>query len=706
MWDDGAEFVGSTVEIDDKYGTSVAQTTNRIAVGAPFHDVGSDGNEGTVYIYEKTEEGNWLETKIIKPDIPIANEHFGTSVELFEEYLIVGAPNPSDKGRVYVFQRVNTTEWSQLTVLALAPEQDWADFGKSVTMTRTDDGALWLFVGAPESDNEEPYQCESDGDIINFNNGIVDVFRENDSEWIHHKTLHAPDCYAQSLFGYSVDASAQRVVIGSPETPTYQQQLEFSGAAYVAQYDGNSWQICTKLRSSYPEIHSRVGECVSIDNNTVIVGAPQAGDSGQVLVFSLQPTGQDCNGNGVDDSIDICSGDFQDCNENQILDVCDITNGMSEDCNGNDVPDECEIAIGDYHDCDGNGVLDVCEILLFEYLDCNLNSILDSCEIGDTLFVTFVLDGSATMLLELFELQKDAIQFVLCNSGAYDDIDLLIVSVIQFSNSALIEVGPKIFVDGVTSEAICEEIDAIQKTPSDTELDIALGFAQQQFTDVGPTISRSIVLFYGGTTGNWEDVRNQGDILRSMDPPVRISCAMVSSISNCNDVNLQELANTGNTDDTQPQGFFMCLTDTGDFTTFDTLCRDSIGHDNNDEWELITNLDCNNNQSIDSCDCDADITNGNDYIVDGDVNISDLLLVIGEWGDCPIATPCYGDITCDGTVDVMDILEVIGNWGPDCSPLGLGIPKTVQDCLNRFPLGSLQLEKCLEVVEYLQNQEN
>jgi len=55
---------------------------------------------------------------------------------------------------------------------------------------------------------------------------------------------------------------------------------------------------------------------------------------------------------------------------------------------------------------------------------------------------------------------------------------------------------------------------------------------------------------------------------------------------------------------------------------------------------------------------------------------------------------------------VLDLLEVIGNWGPDCELAGLGIPKTVQDCLNRFPLGSLQLEKCLEVVEWLESQNN
>jgi len=52
--------------------------------------------------------------------------------------------------------------------------------------------------------------------------------------------------------------------------------------------------------------------------------------------------------------------------------------------------------------------------------------------------------------------------------------------------------------------------------------------------------------------------------------------------------------------------------------------------------------------------CIADATN------DGVVDVSDLLLVIGNWGEnCGEA-----DINVDGIVDVVDLLEVIGGWGP------------------------------------------
>jgi hypothetical protein len=64
--------------------------------------------------------------------------------------------------------------------------------------------------------------------------------------------------------------------------------------------------------------------------------------------------------------------------------------------------------------------------------------------------------------------------------------------------------------------------------------------------------------------------------------------------------------------------------------------------------------DHNNNGELDDCECVGD--------ADGDelVNVIDLLIVIGYWGnDIP-----QGDLNQDGIVDVLDLLIVIGNWGP------------------------------------------
>lgn len=53
-----------------------------------------------------------------------------------------------------------------------------------------------------------------------------------------------------------------------------------------------------------------------------------------------------------------------------------------------------------------------------------------------------------------------------------------------------------------------------------------------------------------------------------------------------------------------------------------------------------------------------------DYDSDNDVNIIDILGIIGDWGQCPTDSPCPGDFNADGDVNVTDLLITVGNWGP------------------------------------------
>jgi aminopeptidase N len=54
--------------------------------------------------------------------------------------------------------------------------------------------------------------------------------------------------------------------------------------------------------------------------------------------------------------------------------------------------------------------------------------------------------------------------------------------------------------------------------------------------------------------------------------------------------------------------------------------------------------------------CPADLT------ADGTVDVFDLLMLLGAWGEC--APGCAADLNADGTVDVFDLLSLLGQWGP------------------------------------------
>jgi hypothetical protein len=52
-----------------------------------------------------------------------------------------------------------------------------------------------------------------------------------------------------------------------------------------------------------------------------------------------------------------------------------------------------------------------------------------------------------------------------------------------------------------------------------------------------------------------------------------------------------------------------------------------------------------------------------DFDGDGCVTVLDLLTLLGNWGPCP-GSPCPWDVNGDGTVDLTDLWQVLSNLGP------------------------------------------
>ena len=50
-----------------------------------------------------------------------------------------------------------------------------------------------------------------------------------------------------------------------------------------------------------------------------------------------------------------------------------------------------------------------------------------------------------------------------------------------------------------------------------------------------------------------------------------------------------------------------------------------------------------------------------DFIVDGFVNVTDLIELLGKWGPCP--APCTSDIDGNGNVNITDLIALLAAWG-------------------------------------------
>lgn len=62
-------------------------------------------------------------------------------------------------------------------------------------------------------------------------------------------------------------------------------------------------------------------------------------------------------------------------------------------------------------------------------------------------------------------------------------------------------------------------------------------------------------------------------------------------------------------------------------------------------------------------DLDPQPSNPADLNNDGVVDVSDLLILLANWGQCPRNDTCIGDINGDGVVDVSDLLLLLASWG-------------------------------------------
>jgi len=87
--------------------------------------------------------------------------------------------------------------------------------------------------------------------------------------------LHPDDVAAFDRFGYSVDISSTFAVIGSPSHDVWDGTNLYTsaGAAYVYQRIDGIWELSTKLTAPDPQAYANFGISVSIDKNTVAIGA-------------------------------------------------------------------------------------------------------------------------------------------------------------------------------------------------------------------------------------------------------------------------------------------------------------------------------------------------------------------------------------------------------------------------------------------------
>ena len=220
----------------DKFGHSVAASDTKIVVGAWSEDTGGS-SAGAAYIYNI--DGSQI-SKIQASDKATLNQ-FGWSVAASNNRIVVGARKAGTGGAVYIFD-VNGT---QLTKITASDAEADDQFGYAVAASDTN-----IIVGAPLEDTGAS------------NAGSAYIFDMNGNELAK---IQASDAAAYDNFGLSVGVTNTHVIVGA-----------FLGsAAYVFDLKGNQLSIITASDGA----GGWYGYSVDISSSRMVIGAPTVASS-------------------------------------------------------------------------------------------------------------------------------------------------------------------------------------------------------------------------------------------------------------------------------------------------------------------------------------------------------------------------------------------------------------------------------------------
>ena len=271
-WAFSRQLLSSNPQVNSFFGYDVAIDKNYIVVGQYGYDNGGFVNAGAISFFRRTWGDKWNQEDFIVSPISSANEEFGKSVDINDNYIVVGTPGSnSNKGRAYLFEIESDYNLTQLSSFSEITSTLTNYAGYSVAVNSS-----FVSVGAIGNDNGK---------------GIVHLYYKDqggEDNWGLYDSLVASDGVNNDAFGSSISMSGNYIVIGAPDK-MHSDGSAFAGAVYIFKFIEDQWYEIKKIvgygeTSTYES--NNFGKSVYINNDYIIVGSPGARSSrGIVDVF-------------------------------------------------------------------------------------------------------------------------------------------------------------------------------------------------------------------------------------------------------------------------------------------------------------------------------------------------------------------------------------------------------------------------------------
>jgi choice-of-anchor B domain-containing protein len=256
-WSERAKLVPGDVTPDAHFGSSIAIGANAILVGAP----GTSEGQGAVVVFSRGQTaGSWTETARLSGSGIGAGDAFGTALGISNDAVLVGAPGPGGglfsqgegrAGQAFVFRRGSNGAWTEEAKLAVTGVDRLRGLGRVAAIAGDD-----VYLPFPMADQGA---------------GTIYHFRRQAGTWTQVGTIGAATPERSTFFGASIAVDGSEMVVGAP----YSNQG--GGAIHMLRRDtAGTWAATQKMTAEAVGLGTQLGTTAAIRDGVAIGGAPGA----------------------------------------------------------------------------------------------------------------------------------------------------------------------------------------------------------------------------------------------------------------------------------------------------------------------------------------------------------------------------------------------------------------------------------------------
>jgi len=252
-WQQIAFLKGSDLSYGDNFGKTVALDKKNLVIGAPH----KNNNSGAIYIFEKDQNNNWIETANLKGHNTEPGDFFSNSLSLHNNVIVVGAygesgldNNFSDSGAIYIFEKDQNNNWIETAYLKGDNTSSYDQFGWHLAIEKD-----IIAVIANLEDGPDDFCLDS---------GALYLFQKNQGVWGQTSYLRVSN---NNLQLDKVAVSSSLIALNSIEPDN----KNYSGEIYFFEKTGpNDWNQIESLKR--PEIFSEknFGETMILEGNFLL----------------------------------------------------------------------------------------------------------------------------------------------------------------------------------------------------------------------------------------------------------------------------------------------------------------------------------------------------------------------------------------------------------------------------------------------------